>query len=141
MSAPRAPGGGAARWRLAGIGLLGVGVAAAIYTAGRLHQPDYSFSLFGTDPVPPKSLLATTVLGLAVLQVLLALWMYRKLPLAGRPRRPVPVTHRVTGFALVALTVPVAVHCLIAPRQVTGIEAGRSRHELAWAACRDAARW
>jgi len=46
--------------------------------------------------------------------VLLALWMYRKLPLAGRPPRPVPVTHRVTGFALVALSVPVAVHCLIA---------------------------
>ena len=77
MTAPRAPGAGAARWRLAGIGLLGLGVAAAIYVAGRLHQPDYSFTLFGPDPVPPKSLLATIVLGLAVLQVLLALWMYR----------------------------------------------------------------
>jgi len=43
-------------------------VAAAIYVAGRLHQPDYSFSLFGMDPVPPKSLLATIVVGLAVLQ-------------------------------------------------------------------------
>ena len=31
-----------------------------------------------------------------------------------RTPRPVPVTHRVTGFALFALTVPVAVHCLIA---------------------------
>ena len=41
-------------------------------------------------------------------------FMYGKLPLAGRPPRPVPVTHRVTGFALFALTVPVAVHCLIA---------------------------
>jgi hypothetical protein len=114
MMAPGAPGAGAARWRLAGIGLLGIGVAAAIYIAGRLHQPDYALSLFGADPVPPKSLLATIVLGLAVLQVLLALWMYRKLPLAGRPPRPVPVTHRVVGFALFALSVPVAVHCLIA---------------------------
>jgi hypothetical protein len=114
MTAPRAPGAGAAGWRLAGIGLLAAGVAAALYVAGRLHRPDYSFSLFGADPVPPKSVLATIALGLAVLQVLLALWMYRKLPLAGRPPRPVPVTHRVTGFALVALTVPVAVHCLIA---------------------------
>ena len=111
MTAPRAPGAG---WRLAGIGLLAAGVAAALYVAGRLHQPDYSFSMFGTDPVPPKSLLATILLGLAVVQVLLALWMYRKLPLAGRPPRPVPVTHRVTGLALFALTVPVAVHCLIA---------------------------
>lgn len=91
MTAPRAPGAGAAGWRLAGIGLLAVGVAAALYLAGRLHQPDYSFSMFGPDPVPPKSVLATIVLGLAVLQVLLALWMYRKLPLAGRPPRPVPV--------------------------------------------------
>ena len=111
MTAPRAPGAG---WRLAGIGLLAVGVAAALYVAGRLHQPDYSFSMFGTDAVPPKSLLATIVLGLAVLQVLLALWMYRKLPLAGRPPRPVPVTHRVTGLVLFALTVPIALHCLIA---------------------------
>jgi hypothetical protein len=114
MTAPRAPRAGTARWRLAGIGLLGLGVAAAIYIAGRLHQPDYSFTLFGADPVPPKSLLATIVLGLAVVQVLLALWMYRKLPLAGRPLRPVPVTHRVTGFVLFALTVPIALHCLIA---------------------------
>jgi uncharacterized membrane protein YidH (DUF202 family) len=114
MTAPRAPRTGTAGWRLAGIGLLAAGVATALYVAGRLHQPDYSFSLFGTDPVPPKSLLATIVLGLAVLQVLLALWMYRKLPLASRPPRPVPVTHRVTGFALFTLTVPVAVHCLIA---------------------------
>ena len=101
-------------WRLTGIGLLGIGVAAALYAAGRLIQPSYAFSMFGADPIPPKSLLATIVLGLAVLQVLLALWMYRKLPLAATPPRPVPVVHRVTGFAVFALTVPVAVHCLIA---------------------------
>jgi hypothetical protein len=46
--------------------------------------------------------------------VLLAAWIYRKLPLAGSPPRPVPVAHRVTGFALFAPTIPVAVHCLIA---------------------------
>jgi hypothetical protein len=46
--------------------------------------------------------------------VLLALWMYRKLPLAASQPRPVLAVHRVTGFALFALTVPVAVHCLIA---------------------------
>ena len=114
MTAPRAEGSRPVRWRLAIIGLLAIGVAAALYVAGRLHQPDYAFSLFGADPVPPKSLLATIVLALAGLQVLLALWMYRKLPLAATPPRPVPVTHRVTGFALSALTVPVALHCLIA---------------------------
>lgn len=113
MTAPRVQG-ARAGWRLAGIGALAIGVTAALYVAGRLHQPDYSFSLFGTDPFPPKSLLATIALGLAIVQVLLALWMYRKLPLAAPPPRLVPVTHRVTGFVLFALTVPIAVHCLIA---------------------------
>ena len=54
------------------------------------------------------------MLGLAALQVLLALWIYRKLPLAGSPPRPVRPTHRVLGFALFAVTVPIAVHCLLA---------------------------
>jgi hypothetical protein len=98
---------------LAGAGLLAAGVAAVLYVAGRLHQPDYTFSMFGADPFPPKSLLATIALVLAGLQVLLALWIYRRLPRAGNPPRPVPVAHRVTGFVLFAVTVPVAVHCLI----------------------------
>jgi hypothetical protein len=101
--------------RLAGIGLLAAGVAVALYVAGRLHQPDYAFSLFGeSNPIALKSLLATIALGAAGLQVLLALWMYRKLPLAGSPPRRVPLTHRVLGFGLFALTLPIAVHCLIA---------------------------
>lgn len=101
-------------WRLAGIGLLAIGVAAALYTAGRLNQPSYAFSMFGANPIPVKTLLATIMLALAGIQVLLALWIYRKLPLAPLPPRPVPIVHRVTGYALLAVTVPVAVHCLIA---------------------------
>jgi hypothetical protein len=102
-------------WRLGGIGLLGVGVAAAIYVAGRLNPPDYTFTLFGeANPFGLKSVLATVALGLAVLQVLLALWIYRRLPLAGRPPRGVPTVHRVMGFVVFAVTVPIAVHCLIA---------------------------
>jgi hypothetical protein len=54
------------------------------------------------------------VLGLAAVQVLLALWLYRKLPLAGSPPRPVRPAHRILGFALFAVTVPIAVHCLLA---------------------------
>jgi hypothetical protein len=104
-----------AAWRLGGIGLLGVGVAAAIYVAGRLNSPDYTFTLFGVaNPFGFKSLLATVALGLAVVQVGLALWMYRRLPLAGRPPRSVPRVHRVVGFVVFAVTVPIAVHCLIA---------------------------
>ena len=115
MAAPSTPGGRPSARRLAGIGLAAAGVAVALYLAGRLHQPDYSFSLFGqANPIGLKSLLATVALGAAALQVLLALWIYRKLPLAGSLPRPVPLAHRVLGFALFALTVPIAVHCLIA---------------------------
>ena len=66
-------GAGGARWRLSAIGALAAGVTAAIYLAGRLLQPDYTFSLFGADPLPGKSALATVALALAALQVLLAL--------------------------------------------------------------------
>ena len=112
--AGQAPARQRAGWRLAAIGVLAIGVAGALYAAGRPHQPDYAVSLFGADPVPAKSLLATIALGLAGLQVVLALWIYRKLPLAGAPPRPVAAAHRVIGFATFAVTVPVAVHCLIA---------------------------
>ena len=114
MRAPVAHRPKTARWRLAGIGLLAVGVAAALFVAGRLHQPDHTFSLFGADPIPRKSLLATIALSLAGLQVVLALWIYRKLPLAPTPLKAVPLAHRLLGAALFALTVPIAIHCLIA---------------------------
>jgi hypothetical protein len=117
MSAPAAPGRRPAAVRLAGIGLLAAGVSVALYVAGRLHTPNYTFSLFGRaglDAIALKSMLATIALGLAGLQVLLALWIYRKLPLAGSPPRPVPLAHRIIGFGLFALTVPIAVHCLLA---------------------------
>ena len=102
--------------RLTGIGLLAAAVAVALYVAGRVHTVNPAFSLFGRQYVAAvalKAVLATVALGLAALQVLLALWIYRKLPLAGRPPRPVPLAHRVVGFGLFALTLPVAVHCLI----------------------------
>lgn len=107
-------GASGAGWRLTAIGTLAAGVTAAIYLAGRLLQPDYTFSLFGADPIPGKSALATATLALAGLQVLLALWLYRRLPLAAAAPRPVRPAHRITGAVLFVLTVPVALHCLIA---------------------------
>jgi hypothetical protein len=110
------PGAGrSAGWRLtAAAALLAIAVTVAIYVSGRVIQPDYTFSLLGADPIPVKSLLATIVLGLAVLQVLLALWIFGRLPLAGSPPRPVPLIHRLAGFAAFAVTVPIALHCLVA---------------------------
>jgi hypothetical protein len=117
MSAPGAAARRSAAVRLAGIGLLAAGVTVALYVAGRLNAPDYAFGLFGQvglGAIAPKSMLASITLGLAVPQVLLALWIYRKLPLAASPPRPARLTHKSIGFGLFALTVPVAVHCLLA---------------------------
>ena len=117
MTAPGATGHRPVAARLAGIGLLAAGVAVALYLAGRLVTPDDSFSLFGRvrlDAVRFKSTLASIALGMAALQVVLALWIYRKLPLAPSPSRSVRLSHRVIGLALVAFTVPIAVHCLLA---------------------------
>jgi hypothetical protein len=72
------------------------------------------FGQTGLAAVTLKSLLASVALGLAALRILLALWIYRKLPLPGSPPRPVRPTHRITGFALFALTLLIAVHCLLA---------------------------
>lgn len=116
MTAPGARTRRPATARLAAAGLLAAAITGALYAAGRLHPPDYTASLFGQAglaAVMLKSLLASVAAGLAALQVLLALWLYRKLPLAGRPPRPVRTGHRVIGFAVFALTVPVAVHCLL----------------------------
>ena len=133
MTAPGATGRWPATARLAGIGVAAAAVAIALYVAGRLHTPDYNFSLFGRvglDALMLKSTLASIALGVAALQVLLALWIYRKLPLAASPPRPVRLAHRIIGFALFALTVPIALHCLIAYGvQLTSIRA--AVHSLA----------
>ena len=104
-------------WRLAAIGLTGAAVTGALYAAGRLCAPNFTFSLFGKTglaAITLKSLLASVVLGPAAVQVRLALWLYRKLPLADSPPRTIRPAHRILGFALFAVTVPIAVHCLLA---------------------------
>jgi Family of unknown function (DUF6529) len=117
MAAHETPSRRSAALRLTGIGLVAAAVVAALIVFGRVHTVNPAFSLFGRQYVAAvtlKALLATVVLGAAALQVLLALWIYRKLQLAGSAPRPVRLAHRVVGFALFALTVPIALHCLIA---------------------------
>ncbi|MFG2291755.1 DUF6529 family protein [Streptomyces sp. NPDC048603] len=115
----------------AGLALaLAFAAAAAVFVAvflfGRANTPDYTAALFGrtgTDAVRLKAQLATGCLGLAVLQLLLALWMYRRLPGVRRVPGPVPVTHRIVGVVLFALTVPIAVQCV----QAYGVQLTGSR--------------
>jgi hypothetical protein len=97
-------------------------IAAAVVTAalavfGIEHAPNYTFSLFGSsgaDAISLKSKIATGILGLALLQLLLALWMYGRLPGTGTAPRPVRRAHRVGGIVLFLATLPVAVHCMLA---------------------------
>jgi|ERR1700722_17149423 len=97
-------------------------VAAAVVTAalavfGVEHTPNYALSLFGTSGagvLSLKSKLATAVLGLALLQLLLALWMYGRLPASGTAPHSVRRTHRAVGIVLFLLTLPIAVHCMFA---------------------------
>src|ERR1700688_2990663 len=58
-------------------------VTAALAVFGVEHTPNYTLSLFGTSgagAISLKSKIANAVLGLALLQLLLALWMYGRLP-------------------------------------------------------------
>ncbi|HEY6279124.1 MAG TPA: DUF6529 family protein [Streptosporangiaceae bacterium] len=109
--------GGSAAARLALAAVLAAVVTGVLVIAGRVHQPDYSASIFGQTAIGAlalKSWLASIALGLAAGQVLLALWLYRKLPGRPAPRRWVGPAHRLTGVTLIAVTIPVALHCLIA---------------------------
>ncbi|MEZ0070388.1 hypothetical protein ABIA32_006441 [Streptacidiphilus sp. MAP12-20] len=103
--------------RLVAAAVLAGMVFTALFAFGRNHTPDYTRSLFGNtgnDAVALKAQLATGVLALAALQVVLALWIYRRLPAVRRVPRAVPRLHRVVGLLLFAATVPVAVHCILA---------------------------
>jgi Family of unknown function (DUF6529) len=95
-----------------------VGIAAGVYLVGRAITPDYyGISLFGktaADTVPLKSWLATGALAVAVWQLLSALWIFGRLPAISPAPRPVKLTHRLTGAALILLTLPIAYHCMLA---------------------------
>jgi len=64
-------------------GGLAVAVTLALYAFGRAHVPDYTMGLLGHHGAAVNRLkaeLATRVRGLALVQLTLALWMYRRLP-------------------------------------------------------------
>jgi Family of unknown function (DUF6529) len=106
--------------RVAVIGLIGLITTGILYIIGRaiVNTSSYStvglFGQTGVGVLSLKSLLATIALGLAVVQVALALWIYNKLPLAGRAPKRVGITHRTVGVVAVIVTLPVAIHCAIA---------------------------
>jgi hypothetical protein len=113
--------------------VLGAAVGVAIFAVGRQVTPDYTAGLFGrhlTDAVRLKAQLGTALLAMALIQLTLALWMYGRLPGAGRAPRRIGTVHRVIGALLFLLSVPIAVHCI----RAYGIELTPARaavHSLA----------
>ncbi|MFD9125659.1 DUF6529 family protein [Kitasatospora sp. NPDC059571] len=97
--------------------LLPLAVTGGLLWFGRAHTPDYTSSLFGNqgdDANQLKARLGTALLGLALIQLLLALWMYGRLPgLPAAPRR-VGRVHRFIGLLAFLLSLPIAEHCITA---------------------------
>ena len=92
-----------------------VGTAAAIGLGvyGKLHDPTgQAINLAGfSSGIAAKAALATVAMVLAVVQTVTAMGMFGRIPLTGGWVAPV---HRWSGRVAVAVTVPVAVHCLYA---------------------------
>lgn len=93
---------------------IGGAVALALGTYGRVHTPTgQGIVTFGFPAVlPMKAWLTTGAATLAVAQLLSALWMWGRLPLAGPAPKGVAAAHRWLGTAAFVLTLPVAYHCL-----------------------------
>ena len=92
-----------------------VAVAVVIWVIGRHHSPQYGTGLFGAhgaDAVDLKARLGSALFGLALVQVLLALWMYHRLPGLPAAPRTVRTGHRALGWAAFLLSLPITYHCV-----------------------------
>jgi hypothetical protein len=98
---------------LLGAALVGAAIAVALGVYGREHDAagQALFTLGFSGTLNMKAWLATFVLAFAIVQVLLAMWMYGKLGAGSAPPWVGPV-HRLVGLSAFALTLPIAYHCL-----------------------------
>ncbi|MEU6659982.1 DUF6529 family protein [Streptomyces sp. NPDC046821] len=97
--------------------LLVAAVFGGLYAFGRTHTPDYTAALFGRrgpDANELKARLGSALMGLAVAQVLLALWMYGRIPRVSAAPHPVRLAHRTIGYVAFLLSAPIAYHCITA---------------------------
>ncbi len=93
---------------------IGAAVSVALGVYGRVHIPTGdAITTFGFPAVlPMKAWLATAAFVLALAQLASALWMWGRLPGAGRAPGWLPTAHRWTGTAAFFVSLPVAYHCL-----------------------------
>jgi hypothetical protein len=102
--------------KLAAILLAGAAVSVALGVYGSQHQPTgqgiLGNGLFFSGTINMKAWFATAVAVFAILQVISALWMYGRVPVAGPAPGWIPITHRMTGTAAFVISIPVAYQCL-----------------------------
>ena len=94
--------------------LAGAAVAVAIGVYARLHAPAARplFLLGFSGMLQLKAWLATAAMVLVVVQLVTALWIWDRLPGAGRAPAWLPTAHRWSGSVGFVLTLPVALHCV-----------------------------
>ena len=93
--------------------VIGSAVAVGLGVYGKVHDPTgQAINLAGfSSGLAAKAALSTVAMVLAVVQVITAMGLFGRIPLTGNWVGPV---HRWSGRIAVAVTVPVAVHCLYA---------------------------
>jgi len=99
-------------WALAGVGALGLAVAAVLAAYAQVHPGNgQALVTFGfSGMLPMKAWLTTAAAALAIVQVLSALSMWGRL--GGRTPTWVHPVHRWSGTVAFVLTLPVAFHCV-----------------------------
>jgi hypothetical protein len=99
--------------RLLVIALVGAAVSLTLGIYASAHTPasDLTITLGFTNTITMKVWLTTIALIFALFQLISALWMYGRLPLATTPSW-LGSAHRISGRIAFLLTLPVAYHCL-----------------------------
>jgi hypothetical protein len=94
--------------------LVGAGVAVVLGVYGRVHHANsHGLPAFGfSSPLVFKVWFGSAVMLLAIVQLILASWMYGRLPGAGEAPAWVGTAHRASGYTALVLSLPVAALCL-----------------------------
>ncbi len=101
-------------WGLAGAGLLGLAVTAAIAAYATVHPGSGAtlFTLGFSAMLPMKAWLTTIAIAFAAVQIVTALAMWGRLPGVSNAPPWVAGLHRWSGTAAFVVVLPVAFHCV-----------------------------
>jgi hypothetical protein len=100
--------------RLGAALLFGAMIAVSLGVYAKLHTPAERpvLRLGFSSTLPMKAWLTTAATALLSVQLVTALWMWRRLPSAGKAPSWAVGLHRWSGTTAFVLTLPVAFHCL-----------------------------